>query len=293
MAGSQEGMLQRLKPSRTTILVAPTVIWFALFLVLPILIIIFYSFLTYSSFDVLYQFSVGGWRSGVLQPSFLNTLVRTFAISTFVTLLCLVVGYPVAYYLRFYVGLTGGITILLFLVIPFWTAEMIRVIAWIPVLSKNGFVNTILMGLGIVDEPVRLLLFSRVSMVIAFLQNYVVFMLAPIYIALAQMDEGLIDASKTLRGDPVETFLNVTWPMSLPGVAIGCIFTFVLSMGNFLIPEFLGGGQAAVSSLIFLAYNTGLNYPVAAAGSITLLVVIFVVVFAVARVGNIAEIARG
>lgn len=293
MAGSEAGIPRRLKPSRTTLLVAPTVIWFVLFLVLPILIIIFYSFLTYSSFDVLYQFSLEGWRSGVFRPSFINTMVRTFAISVFVTVLCLVVGYPVAYYLRFYVGLSSGILILLFLVIPFWTAEMIRVIAWIPVLSKNGFVNTILVGGGIVDEPVRAFLFSNVSMVLGYLQNYVVFMLAPIYIALAQMDEELVDASKTLRGDPIETFRHVTLPMSLPGVAIGCIFTFVLSMGNFLIPEFLGGGQAAVSSLIFLAYNTGLNYPVAAAGSITLLLVIFVVVFAISRVGNIAEIARG
>ena len=292
MARSEKSLSQRLKPNQTALLVGPTVVWFAAFLILPILFIVYYSFLTYSSFSVLHEFSLNGWQSGVVRADFLSTFVRTLAIAVFVTLLCLVVGYPVAYYLRFHASLKSGILILLFLVIPFWTAEMIRVIAWLPILTQSGFVNIGLQGIGVVDEPVRWLLYSEFSMIVGYLQNYVVFMLAPIYIALAQMDEELLNTSKTLRGNPVETFRQVTWPMSLPGVVIGSIFTFVLCMGNFLIPEYLSGGRGAVSTLIYLAYNTGLNYPVAAARAITLFIVIFVVVYGMTRIVDISEIAR-
>jgi ABC-type spermidine/putrescine transport system permease subunit I len=117
-------------------------------------------------------------------------------------------------------------------------------------------------------------------------------MAAPIYISLSQIDEDLLGASATLRGGPFATFRNVVWPLSRPGVAIGSIFVFVLSVGNFLIPEFLSGGEATVTTLIYLRINNALNYPVASVLSILLLVVIFVAVMGLLRRVDITEIAR-
>jgi ABC-type spermidine/putrescine transport system permease subunit I len=136
------------------------------------------------------------------------------------------------------------------------------------------------------------LLFSPFSQVVGYLQNYVVFMAAPIYISLSQIDEDLVDASRTLRGGPLATFRHVIWPLSLPGVVIGSIFVFVLSVGNFTVPQFLSGGESTITTLIYLSVNSGLNYPDAAALSIALLLVIFVIVYGMTRLVDITEIGR-
>ena len=130
------------------------------------------------------------------------------------------------------------------------------------------------------------------SQLVGYLQNYVVFMAAPIFISLSQVDEDLLDASETLRGNPAETFVNVVWPLSKPGVAIGSMFVFVLSIGNFIVPQFLSGGESTVSTLIYLQINNGLNYPAAAALSIALLAVIFSLVFLLLRTVDITDIAQ-
>ena len=136
-------------------------------------------------------------------------------------------------------------------------------------------------------------MFSPFSQIAGYLAELVVFMASPIFISLAQIDEDLLDASETLRGDPVATFRNVTFPLSMPGVVIGIIFVFVLSIGNFTVPQFLSGGQGTITTLIYLSVNNGLNYPDAAALSITLLVIIFAVVYVLTRFVDISQIAQG
>jgi ABC-type spermidine/putrescine transport system permease subunit I len=284
-------ILQRVQQYEIQLLVGPTVGWFLLFLIMPLLVIVAYSFFTYQSFNVTYEISFKAWES-VFTETVLDVFVRTLTVGAGVTILTLVFGYPLAYVLRFYISERAGILLLLFLIIPFWTSDVIRIIGWLPILSNSGVINKILNWLGLTSEPVSWLLFSTFSQVLGYLQNYVVFMAAPIYISLSQIDEDLVDASKTLRGDPVATFRYVVWPLSLPGVIIGSIFVFVLSVGNFTVPQFLSGGEATITTLIYSEVNSGLNYPDAAALSIALLVIIFVVVYALTRVVDITEIGR-
>jgi ABC-type spermidine/putrescine transport system permease subunit I len=278
--------------NEVTGLIAPTVLWFFVFLLLPLIVILYYSFLTYASFNVVHEFTATAWIDGVFGSRTVHSaFLRTIGVGIIVTAITLVFGYPLAYYLRFHTTPLVGLILLLFLVIPFWTSELIRTFGWFPILGRNGVINGFLMMIGATDGPIGWLLFSAFSQAVGYLQNYVVFMAAPIYISLAQIDEGLIDASETLRGDPVDTFRNITWPLSLPGVAIGCMFTFVLTIGNFTVPSFLSGGANTVPTLIYNRYSQGLNYPSAAALSIALLVVIFVFVFALFRVVDITDIA--
>ena len=283
---------QWLRDHEIGLLVAPSVVWFLLFLVVPLLVILAYSFFTYSNFSVEYILTVDPWLEGVFTETVFFVFLRTLTIGAVVVVVTLAFGYPLAYYLRFYVSDRGGILLLLFLIIPFWTSAVIRTVAWILILSNSGVINQTLLALNLVNEPVSALLFSPFSQLVGYLQNYVVFMAAPIYISLSQIDEDLIDASKTLRGGRLATFRHVVWPLSLPGVVIGSIFVFVLSVGNFTIPQFLSGGEATITTLIYLSVNQGLNYPQAAALSITLLLVILVIVYAMTRIVDITEIGR-
>ena len=291
-----ESLLTRLRDGGFTdrepyLLSLPTVVWFAVFLLVPLLLVGYYSLLGYSSFNVIFEVSLDTWRSTLADSTVRSTFIRTMLIGVGVTALTLILGYPIAYYLRFYTSELMGIVLLLFLVIPFWTSELIRTLGWYPILGQSGAINWALLSLGIIEEPLGWLMFSLFSQVLGYLQGYLVFMAAPIYIALAQIDEDLLDASETLRAGPVSTFRNVTWPLSLPGVAIGCMFTFVLAVGNLTVPQFLSSGQATATTLIYNRIGT-LNYPVASAISIMLLVVIFAFVFALLRVIDISEIAQ-
>lgn len=270
-------------------LVGPTVIWFALFLVGPLLVIGYFSFLTVENFSVVYEPSLTTWQQNVFTPTNLRIFAITFAFGLLVTVLSLLVGYPVAYYLRFHVNPNVAFFIVLVFIIPFWISGIIRALAWWPILGKGGLINQLLMMAGVIEQPLAWLLFSPFSMLVGFLQNYVVFMFVPIYVSLLDIDEDLLDASETLRGRPWATFRNVTWPLSLPGVVIGSIFVFVLTIGDFIVPQFLSGGQTTVPGLIFLQINQGLNYPNAAALSIVLLVIILAIVGALLRLVDITE----
>jgi len=263
-----------------------------IFLGAPVLVIFTFSFLSYSNFNVVYEFTVESWTSTLLSETVLSTFTRTIGIALFITAITLVLAYPIAYFLRFYVGDIMGIILLLFLVIPFWTSELIRTLGWFPILGRNGLINWVLLGFGITEGPVRWLLFSLFSQTLGYLQNFLVFMAAPIYISLSQIDEDLLDASETLRGGPISTFRRVTLPLSLPGVAIGCIFTFVLAIGNFTVPQFLSGGDRTITMLIYEEVTRGLHYPNASAMSVALLLVIFTFVYALLRVVDVTDIAQ-
>lgn len=281
-----------LRDHEVAVLVTPSVVWFVLFLIAPLCVIFAYSFFTYSNFSVEYALTLAPWMDGVFTRTVFDVFVRTLGIGVIVVVLTLVFGYPMAYYLRFHMSQAGGILLLVFLIIPFWTSDVIRTIAWIPILSNSGVINQLLLWVDVVSEPVSALLFSPFSQLVGYLQNYVVFMAAPIYISLSQIDEDLIDASKTLRGGRLATFRHVVWPLSLPGVVIGTIFVFVLAVGNFTVPQFLSGGEATITTLIYLSVSQGLNYPQASALSIALLGVIFAVVYGLTRLVDITEIGR-
>lgn len=271
------------------LLVGPTVLWFAVFLVGPLLVIGYFSFLTVENFNVVYELSLTTWSNNVFTPTNLNIFAITFVFGVATTVLSVLLGYPVAYYLRFHVRPNVAFFVVLVFIIPFWISGIIRALAWWPILGRQGLINQLLVMAGIVDQPLAWLLFSPFSMVVGFLQNYVVFMFVPIYVALLDVDEALLDASETLRGDPWATFHHVTWPLSLPGVVIGSIFVFVLTIGDFIVPQFLSGGRTTVPGLIYLQINQGLNYPNAAALSILLLGIILVIVAALLRLVDITE----
>lgn len=278
------------KFGQTQLLLAPAVLWFTIFLILPLLVLVVYSFLTYENFGVLYEFSLNAWKNQVFTPTTMSVLGTTLAVAFLTTLITLLIGFPVAYYMRFHMTQLGGTFLLLFLVIVFWTAEVIRMIGWYPILGNGGVINILALRSGLVETQISWLLFSEFSKLLGYVQNYVLFMAAPIYIALFRVEEDLLDASETLRGEPFETFRYVVWPQSLPGIVIGFIFVFVMTIGDFVIPAFLGPGGSSMTGLIYGEVASNLNYPSASAMSVLLLIIIFSVIFVATRRVDITDL---
>lgn len=274
------------------LLVAPTVIWYIVFLLIPMAIITYYSFLTYAGLSVESTLTLDAWRYDVFNRRTADVFVRSIGIGLAVSLLTLVFGYPLAYYLRFHASQYGGLILLLFLIIPFWTSGLVRTTGWFPLLGRTGVINGFLLTIGIIEEPLSWLLYSRFAQIVGYLQSYILFMAAPIYISMFSLDDNLLDASETLRGGRVVTFHRVIWPLSLPGVAIGSIFVFVLAVGDFFVPQFLSGGQSTVTTSVFFYIETGLNYPTAAALSIAQLLIILGLVSLVIRTVDITEMVQ-
>jgi ABC-type spermidine/putrescine transport system permease subunit I len=285
--GFDDGILGRI--NEVHFLIGPAVLWYFVFLVCPLLLVVVYSFLTYSNFSVTWEFTLNAWGD-VVSDTVFDVFVTTLGMGLLTSLLALVFGYPMAYYMRFNMGQYTGMFLLIFLVIVFWTAEVIRMIAWYPILGTGGAINQALLWLGLIEEPLSWLLFSLFAQIVGYLQNYLLFMAAPIYIALFRIDEDLLSASETLRATPVETFRYVVFPQSLPGIVIGFIFVFVMSVGDFIIPQVLSGGSSTITGIIYSNVATNLNYPTASAISIVLLIVIFLILYIPTRVIDITQI---
>jgi len=276
--------------SFSRVVLALTVGLFLSFLIIPMVIIIIYSFLQYESFNVIFEFSLSAWQETLLNPKTYELYFRSLLMAALVTILSLFFGYPLAYYLRFYLDPKTGIFVLLFLVIPFWTADILRVIAWVPVLSRQGIINSVLVSSGVIDGPLDWLLFSPIAQLFAYLQSYVVFMAAPIYISLSQIDEDLLAASATLSATKYETLRYVTLPLSKAGISIGSIFVFTLTIGNLNIATELSGGTQNVTMKIVSFINTGLFYPKASAIAIPLLIIIVLSVYVLLNFVDITKV---
>jgi spermidine/putrescine transport system permease protein len=254
----------------TAALLAPSVLLLAVFVLLPLCVVAAYSFALRDPYGaVLPGFTLDNYRD-LFQGVYLLVFVNSFKLAAATTALCLLVGYPVAYYIAFKAGRAAP-ALLLLLLIPFWINFLIRISAWVVLLGRSGLVNGALQASGLTDAPLGLLNTlgaTLVGMVYAFLPLAVF----PIYAALQPIDRRLLEAGADLGADPAQTFRRVTLPLSLPGVLAAALFVFVPSMGVFAIPVLLGGGKEIIlGNLIVQLFLEFRNIPVGAAVSMLLL----------------------
>ena len=185
------------------------------------------------------------------------------------TVLCLLVGYPIAFAIARVPK--AWRTLLLFLVIlPFWTSLLIRVYAWIAILQPTGLLNRALLRLGLIDHPL-LLIYNGFSVVLGLVYAYLPFMILPLYGSLSQLDESLVEAAADLRARPARVFLGIVLPLSLPGVAAGALLVFIPAIGEFVIPDLLGGpGTLMVGKVLWQEFFDNVDWPAAAAVAMVL-----------------------
>ncbi|RWB07314.1 MAG: ABC transporter permease [Mesorhizobium sp.] len=269
---------------------APLALILGAFLLLPILMIAVVSFWDYDFaamypdfLTINYADTLGSW---VTWKTYLNTLKY----AGIVWALTLFVGFWVAYFLAFHIR-TTAMQMVLFLVctVPFLTSNIIRMISWIPVLGRNGLVNSTLVEIGLIPKPIEWLLYSEFAVVLAMVHLYTLFMVTPIFNTLMRIDKSLIEAARDAGASGWQVLWNVVIPLAKPGMAIGTIFVVTLVMADFSTVQVMSGGQSASVALMMKNQMSLLQYPAAAANAVVLLVLVLLMVAGILRIVDIRK----
>ena len=260
------------------------------FLVIPIATIVVVSFWDYDFARIIPAFVLTNYIESLSSPVTWKIYFNTLRYAAIVWALTVVIGFTVAYFLAFHVR-TAGMQIVLFLVctVPFLTSNIIRMISWIPFLGRHGLLNSALLNLGIVNEPLEFLLFSDFAVVLAMVHLYVLFMVTPIFNTLMRIDRSLVEAARDAGANGWQTLTNVIIPLAKPGIAIGSIFVVTLVMGEFITVRFMSGGQSASVGLMMSNQISLLQYPAAAANAVILLITVLIIVAAILRIVDIRK----
>jgi len=249
--------------------VVPACLLLTFYLVIPIAMLIVMSFYRSTLFGVVPDFSWNNYLHFWRNPMFPNLLLRSIRLAVTVTAISLLVSYPFAYFLargtrRF------RTTLLILVMVPFWTSYLIRTMSWLPILGIKGVVNYSLMTLQIVSNPVEVFLFNQFSVVLTLIHIYLPYMVVPIYLSLDRLDGRLLEAASDLR-----TFWHVTLPLSLPGVVGGIVMVFIAAFGAYVTPKLLGGSSGIMfGNVLADQYSGTFNWPF---GAVLALIMIAVV----------------
>jgi len=273
-------------------LLAPGLGWLALFLLLPCLLVLLYSFLergAYGGID--YVFTWENYRRAV-DPLYLDILLRSAKIAGLAMLFAVLIGYPAAYAITRATPRRQGAYLFL-VMLPFWSNYLIRTYAWIVLLNREGLLNRLFSLLGYSGEPINLL-YTDATVVLGLVYNYIPFVILAIYSSLSRIDNELWEASRDLGASGWTTFRRVILPLSVPGVAAGAVFVFVLSIGNFITADLLGGKQVQmVGNLIYAQFLTARDWPFGSALSFFLIGIMLLLLFIQALVSRRAQGAEG
>jgi putative spermidine/putrescine transport system permease protein len=270
--------------------ILPLTVTLIVFLVVPVALIGIVSFWDYSEFALIPDFVWTNYEELFTSKVTYTIYLATFKFALITWCVTVVVGFTVAYFLAFHVRtLRWQIALFLLCTIPFWTSNIIRMIAWIPVLGRHGLVNQGLLAAGIVDEPQDWLLFSDFAVVLAFVHLYSLFMVVPIFNSMMRIDRSVIEAAYDGGAGALRTVWHVILPLCKPGIAIGTIFVVTLVMGDFVTVQMMSGGQSASVGVAMNNKRALLQYPAAAADAVILLAVVLMMVAALMRIVNIRK----
>jgi len=281
----------RRKARRTTLLLlAPGTIWMLLFLVVPMLMMVYVSFWTQTTFTIEPTLTLDSWITFFTSETYFGALFLTIKIWLIVLAATLVIGYPVALFIGLFIrNKTVQIVVLVLCVIPFWTSFLIRVLAWRPMLGQQGAVNIVLQYFGITTEPVDVLLFTEFSVIIGMTQIYVVFMVGPIAFMLGRIDHSLIEAARDLGASTWRIFRTIVLPLSMPGVVVGAIFVSVMVLGEFATSAALSGRKTNMLGNIIVTQVGSLKWAFAAVCGVVLTILMAVVITGLLRVVNLRK----
>jgi putative spermidine/putrescine transport system permease protein len=260
-------------------LIAPAAIWMILFLVVPLLMIFYVSFWTQTTFKIEPILTLKSWQQFFASDTYITSLWTTVRIWLIVLATTFIIGYPTALFVGLFLKSKTLSTVLLVIcVIPFWTSFLIRVLAWRPMLGKEGAINIVLQYFGIVDHPIEALLFTELSVIIGMTQIYCVFMVGPIAFMLGRIDPNIIEAARDLGAGFWRIFRKIIFPLSLPGVVVGAIFVSVMVLGEFATASALSGRKVNLLGNIIVTQVGSLKWALASVVGVILTVIMAIVV---------------
>ncbi len=275
----------RPRKSNTWWLIAPGAIWMALFLVAPIALIVYVSFWTQTTFKIEPTLTLTSWKTFFGSDTYISSLFTTLRIWLIVLVTTFVIGYPTALFVGLFIkNKTLSTVLLVICVIPFWTSFLIRVLAWRPMLGKEGAINIILQKAGIISQPIEALLFTELSVIIGMTQIYVVFMVGPIAFMLGRIDPNIIEAARDLGAGFGRIFRKIIFPLSLPGVVVGAIFVSVMVLGEFATAAALSGRKVNLLGNIIVTQVGSLKWALASVVGVILTIVMGLVIAGFLRI---------
>jgi spermidine/putrescine transport system permease protein len=253
------------------VLLTPTLFWLIIFFMVPLLVILIYGFLDRGTYGgIVWKIQLDNYIR-FADSLYIRIFWRSFVIALVTTAICLLMGYPMAYWMATRSPRIRN-TLLLLMMLPFWTNFVIRTYAWRFIIAREGILNNSLLSIGLINEPFNLL-FTDNAVILGLVYGWVVGMVLPCYASLVGLDHSLLEAAQDLYANPIRTFLRVTLPLTLPGIVSGSILVFVPSFGAFVTPDLLGGGKAdMIGNLIQQQFGSASDWPFGAAISTILMV---------------------
>jgi len=251
----------------------PPILWVTIFLLLPYALMLAHSFWLVRDGVIAHEWNLQNYAKLFQNPVYLEVLFRTMRIAAGVTLLSLLLGYPLAYYMSFHAGVRKDLLYQL-VIVPLWVSYLVRGYAWKTILGSEGVLNGFLQYIHLTKEPVSFFLYSPFAVVLMLTHIYTPFVFLPIYASLEHIPRTLIEASQDLGASPRKTFVRVILPLSLPGLLAGGTFAFVLSLGDFLAPLLVGGPSGTmIANLVQSLFGAAYDWPLGAAISVFILII--------------------
>ncbi len=264
-----------------TLVTVPPLAWVILFLVLPYLLLFSYSFFSVRSGTIVHHGTLANYSTLLHNPMYVSVLLRSLRIAAIVTVLSLLLAFPLAYYVSFHAGRRKDVLYQL-VIIPLWVSYLVRAYAWKTILGGGGVLNALLQHLGF--SPASFLLYSPFAVVLTLTHIYTPFAFLPLYASLEHIPRSLIEASTDLGASSWRTVRTVVLPLALPGAIAGATFAFVLSLGDFLAPLLVGGPSGLmISNVVVSLFGAAYDWPLGAAVSLCMLLLVLAIVFAAGR----------
>ena len=267
------------------VMCGPITVWSLIFIIAPVLLLLFISFMTKGPLGIIqYKFTLENYKT-ILDPVYFSVVKESIVVAFTTTVLCVLMGYPFAYFMA---NKPAKVSVLLMILmmIPFWTNELVIVYSFVILLNSSGIINTMLMDLGIIKESLNML-YNNFAVVVGMIYMLLPFAVLPMYSSIEKLDKNLIEASKDLGAGPVKTFFRVVLPLTSPGIFAAVILVFIPTIGYYQITDMLGGGtQMMVGNLINNQFSLSRNWPFGAALSMVLAVLILVMLFIYTKLGG-------
>ena len=255
-------------------LISPALGYAVLMLAAPLLLVFLLSMWTQNYLDLDTTLTFANYREAITDPLYRLLMIRSIIISGIVTVVTVILAYPVAYFVAFYGGPRKSMWLLL-ITIPFWTSYLIRIFLWKVILGYNGVVNSSLLGLGLIEEPLTIILYNANAVVITLAHAWAPFAILPIYVALSRIDTSLLEAARDLGDGPVRRFFRVTLPLSMSGVVAATLIVFIPTVGDYVTPRLLGGTNGLmIANMIQIQFGKANNAPLGSALAVSAMVIV-------------------
>lgn len=260
--------------ARGLALISPTLLYAMAMLLLPVIIIILFSFWKQTFLTVDHSFRLDNYRAALTQPIYRDLFLRSLWISLTVSVATVVMAYPVAWYISFHGGRNKNLWLFL-ITVPFLTSYLLRVMSWKLVLGYNGVLNSLLLWLGLIHSPIESLLYNADSVIITLVHSWVAFAILPIFVSLEKIDRSLVEAGQDLGDGLFRSLTKIVLPLSLPGVTSAFLIVMIPTVGDYVTPKLVGGTEGVmIASAIEVNFGRAMNWPLGAALSVTTMVLV-------------------